>query len=223
MSLIALKGITKYFADGEQRRNEVLRGIDLQVGRGEFVAIRGASGAGKTTLLSILGTLLLPDSGSYLLDGEEMTNAATDHSTVRNRRIGFIFQDHRLLPQLTVLENILLPALAAKDRASDEETEYARYLMKLTAISPLERRYPHALSGGEAGRVAVCRALLMRPLLLLADEPTGQLDADNARGITALLTQVNRSLETTIVMVTHSDRTAAAAQRIVTLQEGVLQ
>jgi ABC-type lipoprotein export system ATPase subunit len=223
MSLIELQGITKHFADGEARLNEVLRGIDLRIEHGEFVAIRGASGAGKTTLLSILGTLLRPDSGSYRLDGEEMTDATVDLPAVRNRRIGFVFQDHRLLPQLTVLENILLPILATQDRVSHEDTAHARYLMQLTAIDPLEQRFPHSLSGGEAGRVAVCRALIMSPLLLLADEPTGQLDADNARGITALLTQLNRSLETTIVMVTHSDRTADAARRVVTLQEGVLQ
>jgi ABC-type lipoprotein export system ATPase subunit len=223
MFLIELKEITKQFADGDERRNEVLRGINMQVEGGEFVAIRGASGAGKTTLLSILGTLLPPDSGSYLLNGEEMTLPCVDHSAVRNSRIGFVFQDHRLLPQLTVLENILLPALAIKDMTSIAEKEYARYLMMLTGIDRLGQRYPHTLSGGEAGRVAVCRALLMRPLLLLADEPTGQLDADNARDITALLTRINETLNTTIIMVTHSDQTAAAARRIVTLKEGVLQ
>ncbi|MDR0894350.1 MAG: ATP-binding cassette domain-containing protein [Prevotellaceae bacterium] len=223
MSLIQLQHIAKRFPDGTGRQNEVLRDINLTVKRGDFVAIRGASGAGKTTLLRILGTLLRPDGGVYLLDDKEMTLADADLSAVRNRRIGFVFQDHRLLPQLTVLENILLPALATRRQPAGEEIAYARYLLGLTHIDPLADRYPDTLSGGEASRVAVCRALLMRPLLLLADEPTGQLDADNARRIASLLRELNQTLETTVIMVTHSDATAAAARRTVTLQEGMLQ
>lgn len=221
--LIRLTGIEKSYRDGENRRNRVLRGIDMQVDEGEFVAVRGASGSGKTTLLSILGTLLVPDSGSYLLYGQEMTRPGTDHSRVRNRQIGFVFQDHQLLPQYTVWENVLLPALAAHSRVSPDQEAVARRLLQLTGIAALSRQYPATLSGGEASRVAVCRALVMQPLLLLADEPTGQLDAENARLVARLLADLNQQIRTTIVMVTHSEETSAMAHRIVTLQEGVLQ
>ncbi len=221
--MIILSNIKKSYRDGENRLNHVLRGINLEVKKGEFVAVKGASGSGKTTLLSILGTLLPPDEGSYLLDGKEMTGKGTDHSFVRNKQIGFVFQDHRLMPQYTVLENILLPALAYAPQAGKEKTEYAHRLMELTHISGLSSRYPDALSGGEASRAAVCRALVMKPLLVLADEPTGQLDAENARNIAFLLSDINKNLGTAIIMVTHSDETSAVAHRILTLEDGVLE
>ncbi|MDR2969338.1 MAG: ABC transporter ATP-binding protein [Tannerellaceae bacterium] len=222
MALIRLKDIQKSYPDGENRRNYVLRGVNMEVGKGEFAAIKGASGSGKTTLLSILGTLLVADGGSYLLDGAEMTAPGIDCRRIRNRLIGFVFQDHRLLPQYTAMENILLPTLAHSAKAGAEEIEYARRLMALTRIEKVANQYPHTLSGGEASRVAVCRALIMKPLLLLADEPTGQLDRENAGHIASLLSEVNGSLLTTIVMVTHSDETSAAAHRILTLKDGLL-
>lgn len=221
--MIILSGIRKTYRDGENRLNRVLRGIDLEVKRGEFVAIKGASGSGKTTLLSILGTLLPPDEGSYLLDGREMTGTGVDHSLVRNRQIGFVFQDHRLMPQYTVLENILLPALAYSSEADEKVTTYGRQLMELTGIANLARQYPETLSGGEASRAAVCRALIMKPLLLLADEPTGQLDAENARNIAHLLSDVNGTLGTTVMMVTHSEETSASAHRVCTLIDGIIR
>lgn len=223
MPIVQLTNIQKSFRDGENRLNHVLRGVNIEIEKGEFVAVKGQSGSGKTTLLSILGTLLLPDSGSYLLNGVEMASARVDHSEVRNRQLGFVFQDHRLMPQLTALENILLPALAGKYKVTQEENNYARQLMELTHISAIAHQYPHTLSGGEASRVAVCRALMMKPLLLLADEPTGQLDTENARNIAGLLTEINKSLQTTIVMVTHSEETSMVAHRILTLKEGILQ
>lgn len=223
MPLIKLSNIEKSYQDGENRLNKVLRGLNMEVGEGEFVAIRGASGSGKSTLLSILGTLLLPESGSYQLNGKEMLENGVDHSLVRNKQIGFVFQDHRLMPQYSVMENILLPTLAYASKASDEEVVYAQKLMDMTHILALAHQYPHTLSGGEASRVAVCRALVMKPLLLLADEPTGQLDAENAKNIANLLSDINRNIYSTIVMVTHSDATAAAAHRTLTLNEGILQ
>ena len=222
MSLIKLSNVVKFYPDGDKQLNHVLRHINMEVDKGEFIAIKGASGSGKTTLLSILGTLLLPDSGSYLLDGKEMTTPDTDHSLVRNKQIGFVFQDYRLMPQYTALENILLPTLAYNSKTSDEEVNYARHLLELTHISGVANQYPHTLSGGEASRVSVCRALIMKPLLLLADEPTGQLDAENAGNIASLLSEINKSLQATIVMVTHSDEIATVAHRILTLKEGVL-
>jgi len=223
MTLIKLSNIEKSFRDGESKLNNVLRGVNLEVLKSEFVAVKGASGSGKTTLLSILGTLLQPDNGSYLLDGMEMTTIGVDHSVVRNKKIGFVFQDHRLMPQYTALENILLPTLAYASEAGKGEVEYASQLMELTHISHVAQQYPHTLSGGEASRVAVCRALIMKPLLVLADEPTGQLDAENARNIASLLLEVNTSLRTTIIMVTHSDETSSAAHRILTLKDGIIQ
>lgn len=222
MALIDLIDIRKSYRDGENRLNHVLRAIDMSVAAGEFVAIRGVSGSGKTTLLSILGTLLVPDGGRYLLDGVDMTEA-TDLARVRNECIGFVFQDHRLLPQYTVRENILLPTLAYAGQSNTEEKEYADRLMELVRISALSGQYPHTLSGGEASRVALCRALIRKPLLLLADEPTGQLDRANARNIVALLAEINRSLHTTIVMATHSDEASSVAHRVLMLQGGTIQ
>jgi ABC-type lipoprotein export system ATPase subunit len=194
----------------------------MDVERGEFVAVRGSSGSGKTTLLSILGTLLLPDGGSYRLDGVEMLTPNTDHSSVRSKRIGFVFQDHRLMPQYTVLENILLPTLAHASKASGSDIAYAHELMYITHITHLAQQYPSEISGGESSRAAVCRSLIMKPLLLLADEPTGQLDRGNAGHTAKLLSQVNRHRGTTIVMVTHSDEISSFAHRVLTLEDGIL-
>jgi len=220
--LIRLSGITKYYQDGRTSQNRVLRGVNMNVDKGEFIAVKGASGSGKTTLLSILGTLLMPDEGSYLFDGKELITPDVDHAAIRNRHIGFMFQDHRLLPQFTAMENILLPVLAYRQQVDSEETDYARRLMSLTGVSKVADQYPDTLSGGEAGRIALCRALVMKPLLLLADEPTGQLDTDNSLKIALLLSEINKTLQTTIVMVTHSDEMAATAHSIFTLKEGIL-
>lgn len=223
MTLIRLQDIFKSYRDGQNHLNHVLKGVNLGVDKGEFVAIKGPSGSGKTTLLSILGTLLLPDSGNYLLDDKNMFSQDVNHAIVRNKQIGFIFQDHRLMPQLTALENILLPTLAYSSRTTVQESEYAHHLMELTNIHGVENQYPHTLSGGEASRVAACRALIMKPLLLLADEPTGQLDAENTRNIASMLKDINRNLHTTIIMVTHSEETSAVADRILFLKEGLLR
>ncbi|GHV67171.1 lipoprotein-releasing system ATP-binding protein LolD [Bacteroidia bacterium] len=221
--MIQLLNLTKSFPDGENRQKEVLCGINMEVKKGEFIAITGASASGKTTLLSVLGTLVSADSGSYLLDGKEMVATNVDVARVRNATLGFVFQDHRLLPQYTVWDNILLPILAYASKVTDVQAQYAQELMEMTGISALASHYPATLSGGEASRVALCRALIMKPLLLLADEPTGQLDVENARNIVSLLTKVNKELGTTIIMVTHSQETAAAAQRVLILKDGKIE
>jgi len=221
--MIKLSNIQKSYQDGENRLNHILRGIDMEVGKGEFVAIKGASASGKTTLLSILGTLLQPDSGSYLLNDIEINSKDVNISEIRNKQIGFVFQDHRLMPQHTALENILLPTLAFKSQSNKEEMDYARHLLELTGISEAANQYPHTLSGGEASRVAVCRALIMKPLLLLADEPTGQLDTENARNIASLLSEINKTLNTTIIMVTHSAEVSSVAKRVFILENGFLK
>jgi len=220
--MIQLSNICKKYPDGKNSFHHVLQGLNLEVKKGEFIAIKGASGSGKTTLLSILGTLQTPDSGSYLFNGIEINTPDVDYSTLRNQKIGFVFQDHRLLPQLTALENILLPTLALQQKSDISQVDYARKLMEMTGIISVSHQYPATLSGGEANRVSLCRALIMKPLVVLADEPTGQLDAYNARKTVRLLSQINKELETTLVMVTHSDETAAVANRILTLSEMVL-
>jgi ABC-type lipoprotein export system ATPase subunit len=222
--MITLSEIKKSFPDGNDRRNHVLKGINLDVAQGEFIAITGASGSGKSTLLSILGTLTNPDSGTYFLDGLSLFGGdrPVDYPAIRNRSIGFVFQDHRLMPQLCVRDNILLPTLAFQRRATAEQVDYARFLMDMTGIDRLAAQYPASLSGGEAARTALCRALVMRPAVVLADEPTGQLDAGNARTIVALLQQINGRLGTTIVMVSHAAETSAAAGRILTIRNGLL-
>jgi len=218
--MIELNNISKSFQDGDKRVNHVLRGLSLQVANGEFIAIKGASGAGKTTLLNVMGTLLKPDSGTYLLNGVDVTASGVNLAEIRNQQIGFVFQDHRLMPQFNVLQNILLPTLAFKPSSTGEEIAYAQELMALTNIAGLATQFPATLSGGEASRVAVCRALVMKPSVLLADEPTGQLDRENALNIATLLADVNKKLHTTIVMVTHSEEVSSVADRVLRLSEG---
>jgi len=222
MFLIQLHQISLAYPDGE-RKNEVLRGLSLNVQQGEVIAVTGPSGSGKSTLLSIIGTLLKPDNGEYLFDGVPV-NSMDDASRAqfRNRSIGFVFQDHRLLPQFTVKENILLPALAAQRQTTREQEEHADYLMQSTGIATLAYKYPEQLSGGECQRVAICRALIMRPKLLLADEPTGLLDAANSDRITDLLLSVNASEKCTLLMVTHAERVAQKAEKVYDFQDGTL-
>lgn len=219
---IELRNISKSFTDGNQSR-QVLNSLHLNLDKGEFVAVTGVSGSGKSTLLNILGTLLRPDSGSYHIGGQDVTLPGVSLEEVRNRQVGMVFQDFRLLPQFTVLQNILLPTLAGKSAATADEMAYARQLMELLGIASLQDQQPERLSGGEKARVALCRALIMKPALLLADEPTGQLDRDNALNIARLLQHVNHELGTTIVMVTHDAAIASEAQRILRLENGQLQ
>jgi len=220
--MVQLTEITKKFPDGTNSFNYVLRGVNLNIEKGDFIAIKGVSGSGKTTLLSILGTLLKPDEGNYMLNGMKMNKPNVEYADIRNKMIGFVFQDHSLMPQLTALENILLPTLAFQNKTEESQIKYAKQLMEFTGISSVMHQKPKTLSGGEACRVALCRALIMKPLLLLADEPTGQLDAENTRNVAMLLAKVNKELGTTIIMVTHSDETATAASRIFTLLDGKL-
>ena len=224
--MIELQNITKRFADGQSELT-VLNGLSLQVSEGDFVAITGESGAGKTTLLAILGTLLPADEGRLLIRGKEVSFAADKDSErrichLRNKEIGFVYQDHRLLPQFTVWQNILLPTLAAKATASDEEQQRARELMDMMGIGDMKNREVGSLSGGEQTRVAIARALINKPRLLLADEPTGQLDAANAQAIADLFRMVNTELHTTIIMVTHSADMAKVARRRLRLVDGKL-
>ena len=224
--MIELDNITKRYTDG-QRQLTVLDGLCLHVDEGDFIAITGESGAGKTTLLSILGTLLPADEGQYVLEvsGErlEVMQCPKDRiCRLRNQAIGFVYQDHRLLPQFTVMQNILLPTLATKKTTTEEEQQHAMALLQFMGILPLKDSPVTQLSGGEQARVAICRALINSPAILLADEPTGQLDAANAQTIASLFQQVNTQLHTTIIMATHSAQMAKVAQKIYQLKNGTL-
>lgn len=233
--MLRLENITKRFADG-QRELTVLDGLSLTVEKGDFIAIIGESGAGKTTLLNILGTLIDADGGQYLINEKPLApldppapfRGSKDPLTerlcqLRNKEIGFVYQDHRLLPQFTVMENILLPTLATKKASTEEEKRRALELLDFMCISALKDSPVTQLSGGEQTRVAICRALINQPSILLADEPTGQLDAVNTQTIATLFQQVNAKLHTTIIMVTHSAEMAKAAGKVFELKEGKLQ
>ena len=219
MNILELKDITKAFRDGEGQERVILDRFSLTVTAGEFIAVTGPSGSGKTTLLNIIGSLLPPDSGTVLLEGKDLYGGGLDLPAIRNRRIGFVFQDHRLLPQLTILQNILLPTLVEGEKATEEQGKRAESLMEYMGIKELANRYPETVSGGEASRAALCRALIMQPALLLADEPTGQLDKVHSHRIATLFKQIAADFGTTVVMVTHSASVAAAADRIVTLDK----
>ena len=227
--MIELENITKRFADG-QRAQTVLNGLSLRVDEGKFIAITGESGAGKTTLLNILGTLVSPDEGRYLIRDEEASPNPSNKGgltericQLRNKEIGFVYQDHRLLPQFTVWQNILLPTLATKTASTEEEEQRAMELLEFMGIAMQKDSPVTQLSGGEQTRVAICRALINQPTILLADEPTGQLDAANAQTIANLFQQVNTQLHTTIIMATHSAEMAKVAQKIFRLADGKLQ
>lgn len=221
--MLWLENITKRFADG-QRSLTVLDGLSLTVEEGEFIAITGESGAGKTTLLNILGTLVAADEGRYLIRGEEVNDVLENRlCSLRNNEIGFVYQDHRLLPQFTVWQNILLPTLATKAASTEEEEHRAMELLEFMGIAALKDSPVTQLSGGEQTRVAICRALINQPSILLADEPTGQLDAANAQTIAKLFQRVNSQLHTTIIMATHSAEMAKVAQKNYQLVEGKLK
>lgn len=226
MKMIELENITKRFADG-QRSLTVLNHLSLRVEEGEFIAITGESGVGKTTLLNILGTLLPVDEGQYLMRGEKVEvndKKPTERIChLRNKEIGFVYQDHRLLPQFTVLQNILLPTLATQTASTEEERKRALDLLEFMGILSLKDNPVAQLSGGEQTRVGICRALINRPSILLADEPTGQLDAANAQTIAELFQRVNTQFHTTIIMATHSAEMAKVAQKTYVLEDGDLR
>ena len=223
MGHIILKDISKLYDDGIGHQRMVLDGVSLEMRHGDFVAVTGVSGSGKTTLLNIMGTLLAPDKGSYLLDGETI-NGMEDEALrkLRNQSIGFVFQDHRLLPQLTAWQNILLPVLASRKKPSEDDLTWARQLTEMLNIGHVTHQMPSTLSGGEKSRVALCRALVMQPHLLLADEPTGQLDKFHAHEVGELLRKVNLQLGMTIVVVTHDFELASVAPTIYELANGKL-
>lgn len=201
---------------------EVLKGISLCVERGEVVSIVGQSGAGKTTLLQILGTLSAMDSGSLLINGVDV-NTLKDNalSDFRNQHIGFVFQFHHLLPEFSALENVMLPALIA-GRAKAEAEQEAAKLLKIMDLSARLTHKPSALSGGEQQRVAIARAIINRPALLLADEPSGNLDTKNRDEIHSLFFRLREEMGQTTIIVTHDEGLASMADRKITMRDGMI-
>ena len=223
--LAELQNVTKYYQQpGSSVRNQVLSEISLQIAENERIAIVGPSGSGKSTLLNILGTLDQPSSGKVLLNGDLIEiMPETKLAEIRNTLIGFVFQMHHLLPQLTLFENVLLPLLPHKDKTKlAAAKERALRLIDRVGLSGQMHQYPSQLSVGECQRTAIIRALINKPQLLLADEPTGSLDASNAEKLAALLAELNREQNVAMVIVTHSMELAAKMDKIYLLKEGRL-
>lgn len=219
--MLLVDRVTKSFA----RRGTVLDELQLEISQGESIAIMGPSGSGKTTLLNIIGLLDRPDNGKVLFEGTDIGQFTEDEAAVyRNRNVGFIFQDHMLLPHLSVIENIYLPLLASGYTKSEltERKEHINNFMMQTGIKELSSKHPFQISGGEAQRVALVRALANNPRILLADEPTGSLDSKNADILGELLKNMNNEIGVTILLVTHSESLAAKMNRNLRLESGKL-
>jgi len=199
---------------------EVLRSVDFEISRGEIVSIVGSSGAGKSTLLHILGTLDRPDSGSILLEGQAVeTLKGRQLAAFRNRHIGFVFQFHHLLPEFTALENVCIPGWIA-GRKKKEVMQEATELLEILGLGERISNKPHQLSGGEQQRVAVARALINRPSIIMADEPTGNLDSARARGLHELFMDLRNRYQQTFLIVTHNEELSQLSDRVVHMKDG---
>ncbi len=226
-ALLSVRGLVKTYlmaddAGGPPRRVEVLRGIDLDIGRGEMVALTGASGSGKSTFLNVVGALDVPTAGEVRFDGEDVfARDPAGLARFRNEAVGFIFQSHHLLPEFTALENAMMPALIRRAPRA-EARRAAQEMLELAGLGERMGHKPGELSGGEQQRVALARALCLAPRLLLADEPTGNLDPATAEGIHRLLTEINARLGITMVLVTHNEGLAATLPRRLRLGAGRL-
>jgi lipoprotein-releasing system ATP-binding protein len=219
--MLSIKGISKTFI----QRGLVLDNLFLEVEEGEKIAIMGPSGSGKTTLMNIIGLLDKPDTGDVIFRGVSVSGFSEDEAAdYRNVNIGFVFQEHLLLPYLTVSENVTLPLMASKASLKDisAKEQHIKLLMESTGIYTLRDKYPFTISGGEAQRVALVRALANNPSILLADEPTGSLDANNAEKMGELLLEINRRSGITIILATHSVNLANKMSKILRLEEGKL-
>lgn len=216
-NILIAEHLSKSYRIGS-RDVSILKNVSLTVRSGEFVVIAGSSGSGKTTLLSILSGLDRPSNGEVSIGGQNITCLNEDSlAPVRNRMTGFVFQAFHLVPSLTALENVMFPAELNNDAAAEEK---AMNLLKRVGVEHRSDNFPQQLSGGEQQRVAICRALINHPLLLFADEPTGNLDSENSQGIIELLLEIHREQKTTLVMATHSKIIAERADRIIFLHDG---
>jgi ABC-type lipoprotein export system ATPase subunit len=217
--LLSARGLTKTYVMG-RRSLEVLRGVDVDIARGDFLALRGASGAGKSTLLHLIGGLDTPNAGEIIFCGQKLSGFAESRLTnFRNRSVGFVFQAYHLLPELTALENVCLPARVARMSTGDANRRAGELLARVGLKDRLDHK-PSELSGGEQQRVAIARALINEPELLLADEPTGNLDSRTSGEIIALLKNLRADKQTTLVIATHDAKIAAHAERVIELVDG---
>lgn len=217
MNILTCEGVRKMYGSGN---NQVaaLDGIDLTVGKGEFVAVIGASGSGKSTLLHILGSVDKPTSGKVTIDGTDLSKLnQTQAAIFRRRKVGLVYQFYNLIPTLTVQKNILMPLALDKKKPNKE---YFEKIVRSLGIAERLEVLPNQLSGGQQQRVAIARSLIYRPALLLADEPTGNLDQKNSKEIIDMLKLSNRNLEQTIVLITHDEKVALEADRIITIEDG---
>ena len=220
-AVLRLAGVRKSYGTGTAVELEVLHGIDLELARGEFAALIGPSGSGKSTLLNLIGLLDRPTAGTVWIGGAESGRLDdTQLTRLRGRTIGFVFQYHYLLPEFTALENVMMPILAARGRPDAQMREAAANLLAQVGLAPWQNHDANDLSGGQQQRVAIARALAMSPKLVLADEPSGNLDTQSADAVFDLLRSVNERLGTTFLIVTHDPRLANRCDRIVELVDG---
>ncbi len=219
--ILEARNVHKSFRQGPVTL-EVLQGINIAVAPGERIAIVGASGSGKTTLLQILGGLDRPTSGHVLVDGKDIhEQSEQERGALRNRALGFVYQFHHLLPEFSALENVAMPLLVRRMRVAEARSRAQRLLERVGLGQRLDHR-PDQLSGGERQRAAVARALVTEPKIVLADEPTGNLDGTNAESVFALMLELNRELKTSLIVVTHDMRLASRMERIFAIEGGVL-
>lgn len=219
MNLLEVQNLSKTYGNGEATVH-ALKGATFSVPKGEFVAIVGESGSGKSTLLNMIGALDTPTSGKVLIDGKDIFSMKDRNLTVfRRRNIGFVFQSFNLIPELTVEQNIIFPVLLDYQKP---DKKYLEELLEVLNLAARRNHLPSQLSGGQQQRVAIGRALITRPSLILADEPTGNLDSQNTSEVIALLKEASRKYEQTVVMITHSQRIAQTADRILKVSDGVL-
>ena len=221
-TVIQAEGLTKVYRMGEVEV-QALRGLSLQVKRGEALAIMGPSGSGKSTLMSILGCLDRPSAGKYILDGEPVSGLTDDQlADIRNRKIGFIFQSFNLLQRTSALDNVELP-ISYSNRSTNDGRDRAANALKAVGLENRMKHRPAELSGGEQQRVAIARALVNEPAILMADEPTGNLDSKAGQEIMDLLLLFNRERNTTLLIITHDPRIAAQAQHTIKIRDGVIE
>ncbi len=223
MKLIELKNIYKTYHLGEIDV-PVLKGISIEIGQGEFVALMGASGSGKSTLMNILGCLDRPSEGEYWLDGEELSKASSDRmAQIRNKKIGFVFQSFNLLPRTSALDNVIMPLAYTAEHLNDKQMRQRG--MEMLKRFGLETRYHHEpsqLSGGQQQRVAISRALINNPPVIFADEPTGNLDSKTSEEVLEMFKRLNRDEGITIILVTHDDEVAHHAKRVIHIKDGMI-